>query len=180
MDIQDYNFSTFTEEAVSHEPKAEVKKGRSGAKLEYQPNEYNLICAKYSEYVTSELVKHYVIFGGSDIDDSHFEIDAEADWKEVSLAECMVCGGRGFFGLQCQKCKGGLNNLGIGFCKQCSSTGVLGTTCSDCCGSTYEYMPIKCLNSCKGTMYKNGDKATDEVWYNGVQRSFKKVEKEKT
>ena len=177
--MQDYNFSTFTEEAISHEPKAEVKKGHSGEKIKYQPNEYNLICGKYSEYFTSELAKHYVIFGGSDIDDSHFEIDAEADWKEVSLAECMVCGGRGFFGLQCQKCNRGLYNVGIGFCTECTSTGVLGTNCSYCHKGEYKYLPIKCLNSCKGTMYKSGDKATDEIWYNDVQRSFKKVEQEK-
>ena len=61
-----------------------------------------------------------------------FRVDDISQWKEVSFAECLMCGGRGFFGLKCEKCKAGKYNVGIGFCDGCSSTVVLGAHCLKC------------------------------------------------
>ena len=38
------------------------------------------------------------------------------DFKEVWLVEYLVCGGRGFFGILCMKCKFSTYNLAIGVC----------------------------------------------------------------
>ena len=76
---------------------------------------------KFSEYITSDMAKHYVVFGGPYINKSYyFKVDDKRLWKEVSFAECLMCGGRGFFGLNCSKCKAGKYSVGIG----CLSTGV--------------------------------------------------------
>ena len=78
------------------------------------------------------MAKHYVVFGGPYVNKSYFKMDEQSLWKEVSFAECLMCGGRGFFGLRCSKCKARKYNVGIGFCDGCSSTGVLGAHCLKC------------------------------------------------
>ena len=87
---------------------------------------------KYSEYITSDMAKNYVVFGGPYVNKNYFKVDDRSQWKEVSFAEFLMCGGRGFFSLRCAKCKADKYNGGIGFCDGCSSTGVLGAHCLKC------------------------------------------------
>ena len=55
---------------------------------------------KYSEYIISDMAKHYVVFGGPYVNKNYFRVDDRSQWKEVSFAECLMCGCRGFFGLR--------------------------------------------------------------------------------
>ena len=87
---------------------------------------------KYSEYITTEMAKHYVVFGGPYVNKSYFKVNGKSQWKEVSYAEYLMCGGRGFFGLNCSKYKAPKYKVAIGFCDGCSSTGVLGAHCLKC------------------------------------------------
>ena len=54
------------------------------------------------------------------------------DYQEVSMSECLVCDGKGFFRKLWMKCKFGTYSLVIGVCIPCASFGVLGATCSYC------------------------------------------------
>jgi hypothetical protein len=136
------------------------------------------------------MAKHYVIFGGPYVNKNYFKVDDKSLWKEVSFAECLMCGGRGFFGLKCSKCKAGNYNVGIGYCDGCSSTGVLGAHCPKCnkgdinirtskTVKTFDYMPVKCINARNGTIYKSEERDMDKVWYDETQKSFGKVVQEK-
>ena len=134
---------------------------------------------KYSEDITSDMSKKYVVFGGPYVNKSYFKVDDKSQWKEVSFAECLI---RGFFGLRCSKCKAAKCNVGIGFCDYCSSTGVLGAHCLKCNAGeagTYKYMPVKCINARNGTIYISEERDTDKVWYYEIQDSFGKAEREK-
>ena len=55
---------------------------------------------KYSECTTTDMTKYYVVFGGPYVNKNYFRVDDRSQWKEVSFAECLMCGGRGFFGLR--------------------------------------------------------------------------------
>ena len=102
-----------------------------------------------------------------------FRVDTPNLYKTVSFAECLICGGRGFFGLTCQKCNDGVYNIGIGFCAECNSSGTLGTNCQTCRLSRYQSFPIRCVNTSYGTIFKCIMKPElDQVWYNDVQKSF--------
>ena len=122
-----------------------------------------MIDGKFFEYITTEKAKHQVVFGAPYVNKSYFKVDDKSQWKEVSYAECLMCGGRGFFGLNCSKCKAEKYNVGIGFCDGCSGTGGLGAQCSKCNivkARIYMYMPVNCINAKNGTMYKRaGEKA---------------------
>jgi len=100
-------------------------------------------------------------------------VDPPSLHKTISFAECLICGGRGFFGLTCQKCNDGVYNIGIGFCAECNSSGTLGTKCQTCRLSRYQSSPIRCVNTSYGTIFKCIMKPElDQVWYNDVQKSF--------
>ena len=92
--------------------------------------------------------------------------------KIISFAECLICGGRGFFGLTCQKCNEGVYNIGIGFCTECNSSGTLGTLCQNCRLSRYQCFSIKCFFIGYSTIFNLIKPDLDKVCYNDIQRSF--------
>ena len=76
-------------------------------------NENHIICNKFTEYFTMGMVMR--LSNQLHIDEEQLKIESSADdYQEVWLAECLICGGRGFFGKSCMKCKYGTYNLSIG------------------------------------------------------------------
>ena len=65
-------------------------------------------------------------------DNTAFTIEVSALHQETHLAQCLICGGRGFMGLKCQKCLCGVYNLVLGFCFYCKVHGMLGADCIQC------------------------------------------------
>lgn len=88
------------------------------------------------------------------------------------IAGCLICGGRGFFALSCQKYNKGIYNIGVGVCVECNNSGVPGTFCQVYRQGRYQSFSIKCVNSGRSTIFKCINPALDKVWYNYVQRSF--------
>ena len=82
----------------------------------YLSDENNILGQKFTEYFTSKLARDLVVFGDKLVEKDKFKIDPEWTQKTVPFAECLICGGRGFFGLACQKCSEGIYNVGLGFC----------------------------------------------------------------
>ena len=70
----------------------------------YEPSQNNMIGTKFSEYFICQLARDSVDYGVSKIEKKHFKVDPVSLHKIISFAECLICGGRGFFGLTCQKC----------------------------------------------------------------------------
>ena len=75
-------------------------------------NENHIICNKFTECFTLGMVIR--LSNQLHIDEELLKIESTTDdYQEVWLAECLVCGGRGFFGNLCMKCKYGTYNLSI-------------------------------------------------------------------
>ena len=121
-----------------------IRKPFPGAKLEYYPDEYNTIGGKFTEYFTSKLARDCVVHSDALlVSKESFRVDINKDHVDAFLTECIVCGGRGFFGLKCQKCKVGMYNLGVGFCLECETSGPLGSVCTVCYKNNYRALDIK-------------------------------------
>ena len=127
---------------------------------------------EFSEYFTWELAKELAKCELPTRDRCQVETDPIWLHKRVSFAECLVCGGRGFFGLSCKKCNEGVYNIGIGFCSGCNDSGILGVWCQICRRSKYQSVPIRCLNVGKSRIFRSAKPELDKVWYNDTQRSF--------
>ena len=129
-----------------------------------------MICeGKFTEYFTPELMR-----------DLNMKKDYKHEWNncfqeasgkhlDAHLAECLACGGRGFLGLRCMKCKAGTYNLLIGLCEVCFSTGLQGAQCQICRSSVYQDLGIKCLNPRVGTIYNSQYKGWNAHGYNTMQ-----------
>ena len=140
-----------------------------GMMLEYVPCQYNYIGSKYTKYFTPCIISELDQHGFTKSKYINFH---NKNHVEVFLAECLVCGGRAFFGMNCKKCNQSKYNLGIGVCNSCGSTGVLGIKCAVCLKDKAENLPIKCINPSAGTVCTTEDRSNNKYWYNTVQRSF--------
>ena len=78
-------------------------------------------------------------------DSTTFNIERSALIQETYLAQCLICGGRGFMGLDCQKCLFGVYNLVLGFCYYCKAYGKLVAGCIYCKTGKYSKIAIICL-----------------------------------
>ena len=68
----------------------------------------NIIGGEFSEYFTPSLVREMKHRGMCEGDNTAFTIEASALHQETHLAQCLICEGRGFMGLKCQKCSCGV------------------------------------------------------------------------
>ena len=94
-------------------------------------DETHIICNKFTECFTLGMVTR--LSNQLHIDEEQLKIERTTDdYLDSWLAECLVCGGRGFFGKLCMKCKYGTYNLSIGVCLLCNKFGVLGLICNHC------------------------------------------------
>ena len=104
-------------------------------------NENHIICNKFTECFTLGMVIR--LSNQLHIDEEQLKIESTTDdYQEVWLAECLVCGGRGFFGNLCMKCKYGTYNLSIGVCLLCNKFGVLDAICNHCNQMKYRNLKI--------------------------------------
>ena len=88
------------------------------------------------------------------IDEEQLRIEkSKDDYQEIWLAECLVCGGRGFFGILWMKCKYGTYNLAIGVCLLCNKFGVSGAICNHCNQMKYRNLKIQCTNPTVASVY---------------------------
>ena len=109
---------------------------------------------KFTEYLTENMAELLKYTCRTEDDKKKFSVANQSLYHEVAhMAECVVCGGRDFFGLQCQKCLEGVYNIGIGFCEVCETARVLGACCSGCKTNKYMSFTVKCLNPRKVTIY---------------------------
>lgn len=134
----------------------------------------NIIGGEFSEYFTPSLVREMKQRGMCDDDSTTFIIDRSVLHQETYLAQCLICGGRGFMGLECKKCLSGVYNLVLGFCYYCKAYGMLGANCIHCKTGKYNTISIKCLNPRYGTVYTCPDMTYNRYWYDDVQESFDK------
>ena len=118
-------------------------------------------------------------YGLYHIDKKQFKVDPACLHKIIFFAECLTRGGRGFFGLSCQKSNTVVYNVGIGFCAECNNSGILGTFCQVCRQGRYQSFPIKCVNTGRCTIFKCINPELDKVWYNDSQRSLLEVVRDK-
>ena len=107
-------------------------------------------------------------------DETSFSIERSALHQDTYLAQCLTCGGRGFMGLDCQKYLNGVYNLVLRFCYYCKVYGMLGANCMHCKTGKYQKISIKCLNPRYGTIYTCYDMTYNRYWYDAVQESFDK------
>ena len=141
-------------------------------------NENHIICNKFTEYFTLGMVVR--LSNQLHIDEELLKIESSTDdYQEVWLAECLVCGGRGFFGKSCMKCMSGTYNLSIGVCLLCKKFGVLGVICNHCNQMKYRNLKIYCTNPTVGTVYTCDDESHDELWYDEIQKSFYRYYRER-
>ena len=81
-------------EDIHQNPKVEESlQAHEQVDWEYRIQPFNMMDGKYSEYITSDMAKHYVVFDGPYVNKSYFKVDDRSQWKEVSFAECLMCGG---------------------------------------------------------------------------------------
>ena len=106
----------------------------------------NIIGGEFSEYFTPSLVREMKQRDMCEGDNTAFTIEVSALHQETHLAQCLICGGRGFMGLKCQKCLCGVYNLVLGFCFYCKAHGMLGADCIQCKTGKCEKIAINCLN----------------------------------
>ena len=135
------------------------------------PDEFNVIKGQYTEYFTMGMISKMIQLLSIDVSNLMIEESTE-DWREVWLAECIVCGGRGFFGNLCRKCNHGIYNLGIGVCMPCGSLGVVGSDCGYCGIRPFTNLKIMCTNPKVGNVFTCEEESFNEFWYNAIQRSF--------
>ena len=106
------------------------------------------------------------------IDKKQFKVNPASLHKIISFTEFLICGGKGFFGLTCQKINEGVYNIGIDFCAECNSSGSLRTFYQTCRKGKYQSFTIKCMNIGHSTIFKCINPELDKVWCNDVQISF--------
>ena len=134
-------------------------------------DEFNIINGQYTECFTMGMIKKMSKQLSIDVSKLLIEESVE-EYREVWLTECLVCGGRGFYGKLCRKCNHGTYNLGIGICMPCGCLGVLGTDCSYCGIRPFTNLKIMCTNPKIGNVFTCEQESHNEFWYNAIQRSF--------
>ena len=100
-----HEVSLVTLDKSNYSPIASAKTNNdspSDLKMDYVPTRFNYIRSKYTEYFTPSMIADMDTHGFTRGKYINFN---NTGYKDVFLAECLVCGGRGFFGMDCQKCK---------------------------------------------------------------------------
>ena len=85
------------------------------SEINYAYGGSNIISGEFSEYFTPSLVREMKYRNMCNDDNTTFTIEWSGAHQKTYLAQCLICGGRGFMGLDCQKCVVRIVYFGIGF-----------------------------------------------------------------
>ena len=88
-------------ESIEELERSELEPSYSDQALIYEPSVNNMIGKKFTEYFTCQLAQDFVDYGLCKTNMKQFRVDTANLHKIISFAECLICGGRGFFGLTC-------------------------------------------------------------------------------